>query len=69
MTTLTLPWFPPAPAPRPISLLELPPDDWRFDPRLMVFASFGSKAACIRVMERTQLEQGCGTINADVVRN
>jgi hypothetical protein len=25
--TLTLPWFPPAPAPE-ASLLELPPDDW-----------------------------------------
>jgi len=29
---ITLPWFPPAPAPGPASLLELPPDDWALEP-------------------------------------
>jgi ATP-dependent DNA ligase len=29
-----LPWFPPAPAPGPASLLELPPDDWALEPKL-----------------------------------
>jgi RNA polymerase sigma factor (sigma-70 family) len=32
--TLTLPWFPPAPAPGPASLLELPPDDWALEPKI-----------------------------------
>src|SRR5438093_1145021 len=29
-----LPWFPPAPAPGPASLLELPPDDWALEPKI-----------------------------------
>ena len=32
--TLTLPWFPPAPAAGPASLLELPPDDWALEPKI-----------------------------------
>ena len=32
MNTLTLPWFPPAPA--PLSILELPPDDWALEPKI-----------------------------------
>jgi len=32
--TLTLPWFPPAPAPGPASLLQLPPDDWALEPKI-----------------------------------
>ena len=31
---LTLPWFPPAPAAGPASLLELPPDDWALEPKI-----------------------------------
>ena len=31
---ITLPWFPPAPAPGPASLLELPPDDWALEPKI-----------------------------------
>jgi hypothetical protein len=32
--TLTLPWFPPAPAAGPATLLELPPDDWALEPKI-----------------------------------
>jgi hypothetical protein len=32
--TVTGPWFPPAPAPGPASLLELPPDDWALEPKI-----------------------------------
>lgn len=32
--TLTLPWYPPAPAAGPASLLELPPDDWALEPKI-----------------------------------
>jgi ATP-dependent DNA ligase len=31
---LTLPWFPPAPAPGPASILSLPPDDWVMQPKI-----------------------------------
>ena len=34
MPILSLPWFPPAPAPGPASLLELPPDDWALEPKI-----------------------------------
>src|SRR5262245_30640197 len=34
MPTLTLPWYPPAPAPGPASLLQLPPDDWALEPKI-----------------------------------
>jgi ATP-dependent DNA ligase len=30
----TLPWFPPAPAPGPASILSLPPDDWVMQPKI-----------------------------------
>src|SRR5262245_28828713 len=29
-----LPWYPPAPASGPASLLKLPPDDWALEPKL-----------------------------------
>jgi hypothetical protein len=32
--TLTLPWFPPAPAPGPASILSLPPDDGVMQPKI-----------------------------------
>jgi hypothetical protein len=32
--TLTLPWFPPAPAAGPASILSLPPDDWVMQPKI-----------------------------------
>jgi ATP-dependent DNA ligase len=28
------PWFPPAPAPGPASILSLPPDDWVMQPKI-----------------------------------
>ena len=31
---LTLPWFPPAPAAGPASILSLPPDDWALEPKI-----------------------------------
>jgi hypothetical protein len=31
---LTLPWFPPAPAAGPASILSLPPDDWVRQPKI-----------------------------------
>src|SRR5437870_7651479 len=31
---VTLPWFPPAPAPGPASILSLPPDDWVMQPKI-----------------------------------
>ena len=31
---MTLPWFPPAPAPGPASILSLPPDDWVMQPKI-----------------------------------
>jgi ATP-dependent DNA ligase len=31
---LTLPWFPPAPAAGPASILELPLDDWALEPKI-----------------------------------
>jgi hypothetical protein len=31
---VTLPWFPPAPAPAPASILSLPPDDWVMQPKI-----------------------------------
>jgi ATP-dependent DNA ligase len=34
MPAATLPWFPPAPAPGPASLLSLPPDDWAMEPKI-----------------------------------
>src|SRR5262245_14541344 len=34
MPTLTLPWYPPAPAAGPASLLQLPPDDWALEPKI-----------------------------------
>jgi ATP-dependent DNA ligase len=34
MPTAMLPWFPPAPAPGPASLLVLPPDDWAMEPKV-----------------------------------
>src|SRR5215510_3417405 len=34
MPTLTLPWYPPAPAAGPVSLLQLPPDDWALEPKI-----------------------------------
>ena len=32
--TMPLPWFPPAPAPGPASILSLPPDDWVMQPKI-----------------------------------
>jgi ATP-dependent DNA ligase len=32
--TATLPWYPPAPAAGPASLLSLPPDDWVMQPKI-----------------------------------
>jgi len=34
MPATSLTWFPPAPAPGPASLLELPPDDWALEPKI-----------------------------------
>jgi ATP-dependent DNA ligase len=34
MPAAALPWFPPAPAPGPASLLQLPPDDWAMEPKV-----------------------------------
>jgi ATP-dependent DNA ligase len=34
MPTLTLPWYPPAPAAGPEALLQLPPDDWALEPKI-----------------------------------
>ena len=34
MPTLTLPWYPPAPASGPASILSLPPDDWLMQPKI-----------------------------------
>src|SRR5580765_273579 len=34
MRVLTLPWYPPAPAAGPASLLHLPPDDWALEPKI-----------------------------------
>jgi ATP-dependent DNA ligase len=34
MPQVILPWFPPAPAPGPASLLQLPPDDWAMEPKV-----------------------------------
>jgi ATP-dependent DNA ligase len=31
---MTLPWFPPAPAAGPASILSLPPDDWVMQPKI-----------------------------------
>lgn len=31
---VTLPWFPPAPAPGPASILSLPPDEWVMQPKI-----------------------------------
>src|SRR5262245_3871058 len=31
---VTLPWYPPAPAPGPASILSLPPDDWVMQPKI-----------------------------------
>ena len=31
---VTLPWFPPAPAAGPASILSLPPDDWVMQPKI-----------------------------------
>ena len=31
---VTLPWFPPAPAPGPASILSLSPDDWVMQPKI-----------------------------------
>jgi hypothetical protein len=31
---VTLPWFPPAPAAGPASILSLPPDDWALEPKI-----------------------------------
>jgi ATP-dependent DNA ligase len=31
---ITLPWFPPAPAAGPASILSLPPDDWVMQPKI-----------------------------------
>jgi len=31
---LTLPWFPPAPAAGPLSILDLPPDEWALEPKI-----------------------------------
>ena len=32
--TITLPWFPPAPAAGPAGILALPPDDWALEPKI-----------------------------------
>ena len=32
--TITLPWFPPAPAAGPAGILTLPPDDWALEPKI-----------------------------------
>jgi|SRR5580765_4237648 len=34
MRTMTLPWYPPAPAAGPASILQLPPDDWALEPKI-----------------------------------
>src|SRR5580765_109467 len=34
MRTMTLPWYPPAPAAGPASILQLPPDDWVLEPKI-----------------------------------
>jgi ATP-dependent DNA ligase len=63
---VTLPWYPPAPAPRPASILSLPPDDWVMQPKIdgirviiyrgEPFTRFGQPlsgskgAACLRSM-------------------
>jgi ATP-dependent DNA ligase len=63
---ITLPWFPPAPAAGPASILSLPPDDWVMQPKIdgirviiyrgEVFNRLGQPlseskgAACLRIM-------------------
>src|SRR4051794_2414187 len=34
MRTLTLPWYPPAPAAGPASVLQLPSDEWALEPKI-----------------------------------